>query len=40
MQYPLKEKGFLSLGGFTEDALAMCKEHGIAWSTELADFEF
>jgi len=31
--------GFLSLGGFTEGALALCEQHGIGWSTELADLE-
>lgn len=29
---------FLSLGGFTEDALALCQSQGIAWSTELRYF--
>jgi len=32
--------GFLALGGFTEDALALCQAEGIGWSTELADLEF
>ena len=30
--------GFLSLGGFTEKALDACREHHIAWSTELQYF--
>lgn len=29
---------FLSLAGFTEPALALCHQHGIAWSTELQYF--
>ncbi|MEZ4863448.1 MAG: hypothetical protein R3C14_19170 [Caldilineaceae bacterium] len=32
--------GFLSLGGFTEDALALCREQEIGWSTELGDLDF
>ncbi|MBV7336683.1 hypothetical protein KFU94_52325 [Chloroflexi bacterium TSY] len=32
--------GFLSLGGFTEGALALCREQGIGWSTELSDLTF
>jgi len=32
--------GFLSLGGFTEDAFALCEQRGIGWSAELADLEF
>ncbi len=29
---------FLSLGGFTEKALELCRQHGIAWTTELQYF--
>jgi hypothetical protein len=29
---------FLSLGGFTEKALELCRHHGIAWTTELQYF--
>ena len=29
---------YLSLGGFTEKALEMCRQHGIAWTTELVYF--
>lgn len=29
---------FLALAGFTEPALTMCRQHGIAWSTELQYF--
>lgn len=29
---------FLSLGGLTEEALALCQKQGIAWSSELVYF--
>jgi len=32
--------GFLSLGGFTQDALALCQAEGIGWATELEDLEW
>ncbi|MEM7536040.1 MAG: hypothetical protein AAF639_27915 [Chloroflexota bacterium] len=32
--------GFLSLGGFTKNALTLCQELGIGWSMELDGFEF
>lgn len=32
------QAAFLSLGGFTEEALALCQAQGIAWSSELIYF--
>ncbi|MEM7533624.1 MAG: BREX system ATP-binding domain-containing protein [Chloroflexota bacterium] len=32
--------GFLSLGGFTEDALELCREHDIGWSNNLDGVSF
>ncbi|MEM7532722.1 MAG: hypothetical protein AAF639_11140 [Chloroflexota bacterium] len=39
-QYPGKTilMGYLSLHGFTKKGLDLCKEHGIAWSTDLQYF--
>lgn len=31
---------FLSLGGFTEQALELCRQQGIAWTTELEYFKY
>jgi len=41
-QYPDKVilAGFLSLGGFTEDALGLCQAEGIGWGMELGGLDF